>query len=296
MVYAAAYNASMPVDNPTFGSVCLSCGSTRTARFCADCGERLLTTHDFNLSHFLLHELPHETFHVDGKLPRTLKLLFARPGFLPGEYVRGRRLPYVNPLRLYLLVFIVFALVSAMTPYSKLSLPERAAQMDPTGWVSHLATERTTVRWDDPSTRERVAAHGHWLSEGGTLVIFLGVAFVQWGVFWRWRRRYLEHAILGLSVATFCLLAVLLYDLAWILASTLAPTLADATGGGAMGNGFAIGITAAVLLTYWFIAIRRFYGAPVLGAAAATIVITIAQVIIAEVLNILELALLVVTT
>jgi Protein of unknown function (DUF3667) len=50
----------------------------------------------------LLHDLPHDVWHVDGKLKRTLRALFVRPGFLPAEYTAGRRVAYIAPLRLEL--------------------------------------------------------------------------------------------------------------------------------------------------------------------------------------------------
>ena len=63
-----------------------------------------------------LHDAAEELFSVDGKLWRTLKLLFLRPGTLTVELVNGRRASYVKPLRLYLtcsmLAFGALALTS----------------------------------------------------------------------------------------------------------------------------------------------------------------------------------------
>lgn len=52
---------------------------------------------------------------LEGKLWRTLRLLVARPGELTREYLGGRRMPYLEPLRLYLtLSLIFFALVKTL--------------------------------------------------------------------------------------------------------------------------------------------------------------------------------------
>ncbi len=147
--------------------------------------------------------------HVDGKLPRTLKLLLTRPGYVSAEYVTGRRAPYIAPLRLYLLVFLVFAFVTAVPSHSRLTLPQRAEQIDPTGWVARLAVKRTLVKWDDPVTQERISVRTHWTSEGGTLLIWLCVAAVQLIILRFYRRRYLEHTVLALGVATFYLLVLM---------------------------------------------------------------------------------------
>ena len=54
----------------------------------------------------------------DSRILRTLWPLFLRPGFLTAEWCRGRRVPYVPPLRLYLFVAAVFFLVLAATDSS----------------------------------------------------------------------------------------------------------------------------------------------------------------------------------
>ena len=46
-----------------------------------------------------LHDAAEEVFSVDGKLWRTLKLLFLQPGALTVELVNGRRASSVKPLR-----------------------------------------------------------------------------------------------------------------------------------------------------------------------------------------------------
>jgi Protein of unknown function (DUF3667) len=248
----------------------------------------MLTGHDFNLSHFVLHDLPHEVFHVDGKVPRTLRLLFVRPGFLPSEFVAGRRTPYVPPLRLYILVYLAYVLISAASPHSVQTLPQRAAEIDPTGWVNHLAAMRSTVHWDNPDIRESIATRAHWMAEGGTMLIFLCVALVQLAVFKNLNRRYLEHAALGMSVATFFLLLTSASSLA-LLAAHLGP--ADQT-----SLLTSQGLDMLALCIYWYFAIRRFYGTSAIRSAAATIVIAAAQILIAIALNIGVLASLVVTT
>jgi hypothetical protein len=49
--------------------------------------------------------------HYDGKFLSTLKYLLFRPGFLPAEYLRGRRVAYLNPIRLYVFTSAVFFLI-----------------------------------------------------------------------------------------------------------------------------------------------------------------------------------------
>jgi len=76
-------------------------------RFCNRCGEKRHVDHDFSLRHYLAEAV--ETFtHFDSKILRTCWLLVSRPGVLSANYLAGQRVRYVNPLRLYLLVSIIF--------------------------------------------------------------------------------------------------------------------------------------------------------------------------------------------
>ncbi|MEO8036852.1 MAG: DUF3667 domain-containing protein, partial [Acidobacteriota bacterium] len=51
--------------------------------------------------------------HFDGKIIRTLRYLFTRPGFLTREFLEGRRVRYITPLRLYLLMVALFSVLLA---------------------------------------------------------------------------------------------------------------------------------------------------------------------------------------
>jgi len=45
---------------------------------------------------------------IDAKLPRTLKALFLKPGFLTSEFMNGRIARYLPPFRLYLIASVLF--------------------------------------------------------------------------------------------------------------------------------------------------------------------------------------------
>jgi hypothetical protein len=55
----------------------------------------------------ILHLLD-DVFSFDSRASRTIWPLLTRPGFLTNEYIQGRRVHYVPPLRLYLFISIVF--------------------------------------------------------------------------------------------------------------------------------------------------------------------------------------------
>jgi hypothetical protein len=49
-----------------------------------------------------------DIFHYDSQFLTTLKYLLFRPGFLSREYMAGKRVRYVNPIKLYVFVSFVF--------------------------------------------------------------------------------------------------------------------------------------------------------------------------------------------
>lgn len=88
---------------------CLNCNAVVSDRFCGICGqENIIVKESFwgIISHFFK-----DISHYDGKFLSTLKYLLLRPGFLPAEYLRGRRLSYLNPIRLYVFTSAFFFLI-----------------------------------------------------------------------------------------------------------------------------------------------------------------------------------------
>lgn len=248
---------------------CPSCGANRQSCYCAECGEKFISPKDFELKHFLFEQLPHEFLHVDGKLPRTMRLLFMQPGALAKSYVAGRRQPFVGPLRVYIVLFLLQVVVGVAVSGPGTSLLERVQDSDPFGVLSHLMSSRPNVDWQSPAVAARFRELGHWLSELATLLTFMLVAGVQKLIFYRLHRRYLEHVALALNVASFLLAAL-----------TVCELLVWAVTRNRFGNLEAqlqSIVAMSVLPVYWCLAIRRFYELKTLPSAAAAIVITLAN-------------------
>ena len=91
---------------PTASAPCANCGHPRRDRYCPKCGQN---DRDYIRSlPPLLGDILKETFELDGRIRRTIKPLFLRPGELPSEFSRNRRARYVSPIRLYLVASIGF--------------------------------------------------------------------------------------------------------------------------------------------------------------------------------------------
>src|SRR5271165_1204732 len=97
---------------PVAPAHCKNCGTVLVGRYCWNCSQaadvHVPTTPE------LLHELLEGITHSDSRLWRTLKYLWCRPGKLTQEFVAGRRVAYLPPFRLYLVLSVAFFLIASM--------------------------------------------------------------------------------------------------------------------------------------------------------------------------------------
>lgn len=90
---------------------CRNCGQLLHGPYCAACGQPERDGHPPTVRHFL-HDLFHEFLHVDGKIFRTLGALLFQPGKLTEEYWAGRVISWVRPIRIFLVMIFLHALIS----------------------------------------------------------------------------------------------------------------------------------------------------------------------------------------
>lgn len=86
---------------------CPSCNSLVTDKFCANCGEKKLTDHDFSKKHIAEESIEGFT-HLDNKIFRTSKLLATKPGLLTRYFSEGKRVPYMKPFQLFIVCNLFF--------------------------------------------------------------------------------------------------------------------------------------------------------------------------------------------
>jgi hypothetical protein len=89
--------------------ICLNCGTNLEGRYCHVCGQENLEPKE-NFGHLINHFFQDVT-HFDGKFFSTLRLLLFKPGFLTTEYLKGRRVSYLHPVRMYIFTAFVFFFV-----------------------------------------------------------------------------------------------------------------------------------------------------------------------------------------
>jgi hypothetical protein len=124
--------ASCSPDPPQVGVACANCGAALSGKYCSSCGQRH-EPHIHSVSHFA-SEAFESISHADSRLWRTLWFLLTRPGFLTREFFSGRRVSYLPPFRLYLVISVVFFLVVGNPGGKAIQLdgdtqPERIAKL-----------------------------------------------------------------------------------------------------------------------------------------------------------------------
>ena len=88
---------------------CENCGTALTGRYCAQCGQPAVDYHRSFGS--ILADAADAFFNLDERFLKTFWLLLIKPWRLTNEFVEGKRVRYVHPLRVYLIASVLFFLV-----------------------------------------------------------------------------------------------------------------------------------------------------------------------------------------
>jgi len=91
-----------------FHENCMNCGEPLSGRYCYKCGQK---DSDYRRAYWtFLEDLTDNLFTGDAKLWRTLAYLIFFPGAMTRDYVQGKRIRYLPPIRLFLVSIILFFL------------------------------------------------------------------------------------------------------------------------------------------------------------------------------------------
>jgi hypothetical protein len=108
----------------TAHSECGNCGATLMGPYCYSCGQH---AHESARSlSALTHDAWHLATHIDGRFWQTLYILLFKPGNLTQEYFAERRARYLPPVRLYLVLSVLFFGFGLATPEKNRTLPAAA--------------------------------------------------------------------------------------------------------------------------------------------------------------------------
>lgn len=134
--------------------VCANCHAELSGEYCASCGQRH-EPHIHTVAHFA-GEAFESISHADSRLWRTLWYLFARPGFLTREFFAGRRVAYLPPFRLYLVLSVIFFLLAGLSQDE----PENAAASARPAIGQQTAEEQARAREEALETARQERRQG----------------------------------------------------------------------------------------------------------------------------------------
>ena len=135
---------------------CLNCNAEVLGRYCYVCGQEN-TPPKQTIGHLINHFL-NDITHFDGKFFATLGTLIRRPGLLTSEYVRGRRVSYLDPVRMYIFTSAVFFIVffSSFHPGDGIVINTPASQMKKVAAMNDSSLHRYSWQHYQDSTLKQL--------------------------------------------------------------------------------------------------------------------------------------------
>ena len=144
----------------TVHTECGNCGATLMGPYCFDCGQH---RHESARSvSALFEDAWHVATHVDGRFWQTLYILLFKPGKLTKEYFAERRARYLPPVRLYLVLSVLFFAFGFVTPKIVRTPPSvaPAGAAAPTAAPSDSAEDRDEAGKISAKEKSRVTRFG----------------------------------------------------------------------------------------------------------------------------------------
>lgn len=257
-------------------NTCLNCGSIVRIRYCSNCGqENIEPKESFGglINHFFS-----DITHFDGKFFLTTKYLFRSPGFLPKEYISGKRARFLHPIRMYVftsaLFFLVFFPFSAkrMAPSGPINVQADSIDLSPLRQYDSLQrslapsqrdnwmTKRATKQGISLAERARtdlsalIKDIGEKLLHSFPYLLFISLPLIALYLKWLYLRHkkfyYTDHGIFLIYLYIFTFLLLLLF--------ISLRALQEATGWRFISwINLVVGLFG---IYYAFAAMRRFYG------------------------------------
>jgi hypothetical protein len=248
------------------------------------CGERVLAGDEYSARR-LLTDTFRDVTSLDARLYRSLWLLVRRPGYLTVEFLRGRRVPYLRPVQLFLLANLVYFVVQPRTGF----MGYNTTLVGQTDWQFYsraldlrARVERRVAERGDTFQAYQASfdarSHIYARSLVGVLVPVFAVGAAV--VLWQRRRAFATHLVFAAHLIAWQLLVVMSVWLA--LLSALSNTL-RAFFGWVAQMGIALGFLETalfefsgilILAPYLYLSLRAVHGTSRLASTALTLLLT----------------------
>lgn len=224
---------------PEMRDKCRNCGQPLYGEFCHNCGQKEFNNYDLTIKNFIIYFIG-EFWGFDAKIFKSLLYIIIKPGYLTREFSMGRLARYLMPLKLYLLVSIIFFF--AMELVSPITMDSIVGKNDP-----FFTKERIEkIASDKGLTAEEFEKKFDEKSQGLIPIYLLVIIFLfslpLKLIYIRSKKFYVEHLVFSLHIYTFMLIT-------WIVLTPVANINV---------NLYSYGLTL-IMLAYIFFAIKNFY-------------------------------------
>lgn len=109
--YTDCYSLLMTKEKVRLDKTCLNCKHVVDERYCPHCGQE--NTWSRKTFHHIFIHFFEDLTHYENSFWKTIFYLFFKPAALTKAYMSGKRLSYLNPIRLYIFIsFITFLMIS----------------------------------------------------------------------------------------------------------------------------------------------------------------------------------------
>lgn len=183
---------------------CLNCSAEVNGKFCSACGQENIELEE-NFFHMVAHTIG-DFFHFDSKFFRSFIPLLTKPGFLTRQYLEGKRMTYLHPLRLFFFITLVMVIIGSAyyKKFEKEILAERIRTTSDRETVSPV-----TADGDAYEAKRIISSSKNTLTNTWTYlkyISFLLLPLYALGfklLYIRWKIPYTHHLIYAFHVQSF---------------------------------------------------------------------------------------------
>ena len=188
---------------------CQNCGNEIESDYCSSCGQ----VYESRIKPFanLIRDFLGDIFALDSRATITIKKLIFHPGFLTTEYLKGKRVQYVPPTRLYvllsLLLLFLFAINASQNSTKLMIYPGFLEWYDGDEWAgnigqitSYVKDSIIPVEADFMTTISRLA-----------FILLPLIALIYKIMFFS--KYYIEHIIHVIHIMSFIFFMFIIYEI-----------------------------------------------------------------------------------
>jgi hypothetical protein len=269
---SSSTKSAQPPNSSRFA--CPSCAAETLGSFCSQGGEKEASGEDYSISHYLEELLLALTL-LESKVLRSVWLVISRPGYLSSEHFQARRVRYVKPIQLFILMNFVYYFSLTQFDATTFTTP-LATQIHMNNYYPGYASTRVDqkLQQDNISHQALETKYNQKTNVLSKTLIFLLIpifALLFYALFFKKRKYLVQHAVVATHFWAFNLILLgVILPLVSVLLIRLCRGL-NVSAAPVTNDGVVSTILQICLAAYLFLMLRRAYAASGWYCAAAAV-------------------------